>query len=761
MMNKNWIVEQQGWNEKDIEFLGSKFTIANGYFGYRGTLEEYGKEQLVACTLSEIYDDSGCGWREIVNIPNPLKICIFQGETPLSALQQPVASHTQRLDLQHAVHERETVFSLSGGNVTICAKRFASADDVHMLCASYRISADHDTCLQAAIGVDEDLWELNGPHYQNINIQSHDGGLHWLGTTVENGYQVACVQKIDAVGNTTEISSGRKNMRLFKVSLKKDVPAEFLIYAAICKSTDCDQPLADAQQHALKAQQTGWRELLKAHSQVWKKRWNNFDVEIDGDDRGQLALRHSIFLLAEMAPFHTQGIAIPARGLSGQVYKGAMFWDTEMYFLPMFLYCAPQAAKNLVSYRIKNLNGALEKAAEEGYTGAFFPWESQETGKEGCTYYNLTDIFTGRPVRTYFRDKQIHISAAVAHGILSYIRTTGDIMLLTEGGARTILECAEFFWSYAYYKVPKERFELLDVTGPDEYHERVNNNAYTNAMVRQTAIGALEALELLETENPEAFANLQREIPNFEEKREHARRLAKDMYVPQPRPEDGVIEQYDGFFKKEDCTPEDIRSRIIEPNEYLGSPTGLTVETQIAKQADVVLLLSTLDRQYDEATKRANWHYYEPRCEHGSSLSTCIYALLAAQIGDTGWAYRFFLKTAELDLYGGYKLYLGPLYIGGTHPAANGGSWRVAVQGFGGLSVQNGHVCLNPHLPENWKRMRYRFCFKGQWFTVEIAAGEVRIAADDTNTEIILFVYGEEQKKCSPAQTIKWESKYE
>lgn len=757
-MNQNWIVRQNGWKREEIEFLGSKFTIGNGYFGYRGTLEEYGKEQLVACTLSELYDDSGCGWREIVNLPNPLHILLSKEKTELSTLKIPVLLHEQSLNLYHAVHERKTVYDLPQGHLTVEASRFASAQNVHLLCAAYTLTADYNETVELEIGIDRELWELNGPHYKESHTEHGEGQLSWIGTTVENSYQAAISQQLEVPQTAQELARSGSHRR-FRVKLQKNVPATFYVYTAICKSTDCQEPLAEAKNLAGKFRQQGWDSLLVEHSAVWEKRWKNFDVEIEGDDRGQLALRHSIFLLIGTAPFHREGIAIPARGLSGQVYKGAMFWDTELYFLPMFLYCAPEVARNLVSYRTRHLDGALEKAAEEGYTGAFFPWESQETGKEGCTYFNLTDIFTGRPVRTYFRDKQIHISAAVAYGIVSYVRATGDLSILIEGGARTLVECAEFFYSYGHFKPAKDRFELLDVTGPDEYHERVNNNAYTNAMARETAVGALEAVARLQKEAPAAYETLCIEVADLEEKLQHAKLLAEKLYIPQPRQEDLVIEQYDGFFKKEDCSLEELRSRMIEPNEYLGSPTGLTVETQIAKQADIVLLLCTLDEQYAQAVKRANWQYYEPRCEHGSSLSTCIYALLAAQIGDTDWAYRYFLKAAELDLCGGYKLYLGPLYIGGTHPAANGGSWRVAVQGFGGLSVRKDDVCLNPHLPKQWKSLRFRFSVKGQWFKAHLTKERVEVTADPENQTEIIFLCGSSRKSCGPAETVSWECK--
>lgn len=752
MEKKTWLVTEEGFDPKQIEFFGSKFTIANGYFGYRGTLEEFRKEQLVACTMSELYDDAGGGWREIMNAPNGLYTTLECDGKELSVLSTRPAAHRQSLDLQSALHSRETVFrAVDGGFVTVRAQRFASAADVHLTVLRYAVTVDRPMALTIRTGFDAELWELNGPHYKAADYRRREGCLLFEGVSAELGYTLAMAQAIDPIGPCT--LTDEKMRRKLEFLAEPGREYGFTAVLSLCKCTDCPQPADAAFSLVHGAAEAGWEGLLEAHEKVWAARWADFDVEIEGDDEGQLALRHSIFLLAAAAPFHTGGIAIPARGLSGQVYKGAMFWDTELYFLQMFLHCAPQVGRNLVSYRIKNLAGALKKAGEEGYSGAFYPWESQETGEEGCTYYNLTDIFTGRPVRTYFRDKQIHISTAAAYGILAYLRATGDVSLLAEGGAQVLVECAEFLWSYAYYKPSKRRFELLDVTGPDEYHERVNNNAYTNAMARETALGAVECAERLRRENPAAYAA----IPGMEEKLSHARALAEQLYVPQPRAEDGVIPQYDGFFAQEDCTPDDIRGRVINPNEYLGSPTGLTVNTQVAKQADVVLLLSVLGDGYSKEIKAANWAYYEPRCEHGSSLSTCVYALLAAQIGNTDWAYRYFRKAAELDLKGNYKLYLGPLYIGGTHPAANGGSWMVAVQGFGGLTLRGDCALLEPHLPSGWTALTYRFQLKGQRFAVRVAPDTIRVTAHADNTQPLCFRHSGAEQACAPGTTIAFQ----
>lgn len=419
--------------------------------------------------------------------------------------------------------------------------------------------------------------------------------------------------------------------------------------------------------------------MLELQKQAWKERYEHLGIAIKGDEESEQAVYYSCYLLLLSAPFHTDTVAIPARGLSGQVYKGGMFWDTEIYMLPMFAFCEPQTARNLVRYRILNLQGAIEKAREYGYRGAFYPWESQENGKDGCTHYNLTDIFTGRKMRTYFRDKQVHISADVVYGIWKYIHITKDYDLLLDGGAEVIFECARFFYSFSYYKTEKQRYELLDVTGADEYHERVNNDAYTNYMVQLTLRTAIEVADYLTQHHPARCKELFDKL-HYAEEIEHIRQMYASIYVPKPN-SDGVIEQFDGYFMQEDLSIQELYSRIIKENEYLGSPCGLAVNTQIIKQADVILLLSLLGEQFDERTKECNWTYYEPRTEHGSSLSTCIYALLAAQIGKTDWAYEFLMKAATIDLNGNYKLYLGDLYIGGTHPAANGGTWMVTVQG--------------------------------------------------------------------------------
>ncbi len=334
-----------------------------------------------------------------------------------------------------------------------------------------------------------------------------------------------------------------------------------------------------------------------------------------------------------------------------------------------------------------------------GWKGAFYAWESQEGGFDGCSDYNVTDVFTGRPMRTFFKDKQVHISAAVARAIMTYVEVTGDKSILAQGGAETVLECARFYHSLLLRYADKEKWEIHDVIGPDEYHERVNNNAYTNEMARKTMLWAREAASLLRQSDMDAYAAFV-EKTGAETLLPALEKATAALYTPKPNAA-GVIEQFDGYFTLEDTTVEAVRSRLKDPREYWGGAYGVASQTKVIKQADVITMLELCHKDYGADILKANWDYYCPRTEHGSSLSACMYALVACRWGGAEEALPFFLKSARADWDGGGKQWAGLVYIGGTHPAASGGAWKVFAQGFAGLETEAGKPVLHPQLPKN------------------------------------------------------------
>lgn len=682
---------------------GNTYLIANGYLGYRGTLEEMTAKDFVAVNLLGVYDQHGDAWREPVNAPDPLHLKLWVNGEQLSE-QTEKSAHRQWLDLKAAVHHRQTTFQLGGVAVTITAERFASADDEHLLASQVTLTVDRPAEIVIDHAINCAVWDLNGPHF----VKQHaiaDGVV----VTTGEGDQVAVVAKVMA-------PAWHATGTQLKVAAEPGVSYRFSTQAVVY--TSMDVPATQLVTTVAAGFHSGTYQTWRAeHAQVWAKRWDHSDVQIQGDDQADLALRYSLYQLQSIAPHHLD-LSIPARGLSGQTYKGAFFWDTEMFMLPFFLRNDPQVAKRLLTYRINTLPKAQQKARDYGYVGAFYAWESQADGRDATSDYNVTDVFTGRPMRTFFRDKQIHISAAVGMALWSSYQLTGDVSLLVEGGLEVLIECAKFYYSRSYWSPLKHRFELLDVLGPDEYHERVNNNAYTNRAALATVQAALAALPLVQKAAPEVATAVLTKVdwPVWQ-----ARLVdyADQLYIPVPD-QDGVIPQFDGYRQLENVLVPQVRERLLKPNEYWGGAYGVASDTQVIKQADVVLLLKQFAQDYTVAQKVTNWQYYEPRTEHGSTLSASTYALVACEIGKADWAYPFFMQSATVDLTGKSKQFAGGVYIGGTHPAANGGAWMDVVQGFCGLQEVDGRPTVASHLPSHWQAVHFRVCLRGQWYQAEV-----------------------------------------
>ncbi|URN93304.1 MAG: glycoside hydrolase family 65 protein [Candidatus Pristimantibacillus lignocellulolyticus] len=753
----SWIIKEDIFDKDRITTNSNKYMIGNGYMGYRGTLEEFDKTQLTATTLAGVYDRFEDKWREPVNAPNGLATKIYCDGEELNTLTATVVQHTQQLDYFHGVHERSTTFQLAEDHiVTFISRRFCSASRLHLLANEIVLQSSKSAAFVIHTGIDGDVWDINGPHLEQLNATASENILQLDAVTHELKHTVSVAEAIS-------VTFGEQQLLLHEYGVFREIKLDaianesysFQKYVAVYTSLDDAQNCSlAAYSESKKALVAGFKLLLEEHQQVWREKWKNSDVKINGDDKAQEALRFSMYQLHIIAPGHSERLSIPARGLSGQVYKGAVFWDTEMFMLPFFLYTQPDIARNLMMYRVHTLEGARRKAAEYGYEGAFFAWESQETGDDACTLFNVNDVFTGRPMRTYFRDKQVHISADVAHGIWQYYTFTGDDSMLTDGGAEVIWECARFFYSYAYYNSRKQRYEILDVTGPDEYHERVSNNAFTNKLVKRTVNIALEAMETLKVINRVQYETL---IAGSETTIEQLHHMNNNLYVPSPDENSLLIEQFDRYFTLEDVKLPELKSRILNKNEYLGGGNGIATTTQVLKQADVVLMLHLFKDQYDHATKQANWTYYEPRTEHGSSLSSCIYAMVAADVGSSDWAYPYFLRTATIDLTGDSKQYVGDLYIGGTHPAANGGAWMAAVLGFAGVHFNGQRVQIKPSLPEQWCSIQFPLLLKGQLFQVTVDSKTVVITTQGEHPHCISFEINEQLHHIEAGQELRVE----
>ncbi|MDR0410790.1 MAG: glycoside hydrolase family 65 protein [Treponema sp.] len=727
---RDWMIVDDGRDGQSALENGNRLLIGNGYMAKRGTVEEADASYMPAIILSGVYDKYGDLWREPVNAPDPLFTILSVDCVPLTLTSERLATHEQSLDFRYGVYSRNTTWNVKDANLTISTERFISMDDVHLLCMKYTVSTDSD-CLSLSIEIciNTDIHDLNGPHLGNFQFEVK-GQTHTLVCeTLEKKIPIAIANEIVERKSLSYLIEENRSLYFFNMDGSNSV--ELFVFGAIWTGLDVDDPLVNVKKSVSRAKEVGWDRLLAAHKAKWDENWRAGDVVIKGDDYAQRVLRYSLYHMHIIVPRYKRicgSLSIPARGLSGQTYKGAVFWDTEMFIAPYFLVTEPELAAQFIRYRIETLPGARRKAAEYGFRGAFFAWESQETGDDACTDFGVTDVFTGRPVRTYFRDKQIHISADIVFAIKRYVDATCDFVILKEGGLELILEVARFYLSHIYYSPDRKRYESLDVVGPDEYHERVNNNAFTNRMILMVFETAEAFLNLLK-EGDEAFIEKLLAKLDFSEDISLMRDVIPHFYVPQPNGQ-GIIEQFDGYFRLEDCSIDTVRSRLKDPKEYWGGGNGVASTTRIIKQADVVTMLALFGVDYSIPIKEANLAFYEPRTEHGSSLSACMYALLACEVGGSDWAYPFFIRSAEIDITGKSKHFAGLVYIGGTHPAANGGAWLTAVHGFCGFSLKNNKIHVTPRLPSHWEKITFRAALPD-------GLHEVTVTRDGWNEEII------------------------
>ena len=716
-----WYLSNSDFSQETVADNGNRFLVGNGYLGIRGTLDEHGKEQLAAVNLAGIYDQVGKGWREPLNAPNPLFTAVSVAGEAMSLPEKAPTEHTQGLNYRHGIFSRRTLWDTPQGSVTVSSHRMAHMEKSHLILGQYSVTASAPMTVEITAKIEPDIWEIYGPHYSGLSCRAEGDTLLCL-AAVQNGKDQVAVGRHCVISGAEAIREDTDHGFRYRVALDTNQTVRLTSISAIYTTLDCPTPEAAVREALAGAD---FDALAISHTEAWEKIWSVGEVELDGDDAARDAVNYSLYHLNSIAPRHRDDLSIPARGLSGQTYKGAIFWDSEMFILDYFLYTQPQVARSMVRYRIETLPGALEKAKHYGWQGAFYAWESQEGGFDGCSDYNVTDVFTGRPMRTFFKDKQVHISAAVARAIMQYITVTGDMELLAQGSARTVLECARFYYSLLLRRSTSEKWEIHDVIGPDEYHERVNNNAYTNKMALETIRWAIQAAQELQAADEKAYESFCREtgaetlLPKLAEAAEH-------LYVPAPNSE-GVIQQFDGYFDLEDASVEDVRGRLLDPREYWGGAYGVAAHTQVIKQADVVTMLEFFHGDYSAGVLRANWDYYAPRTEHGSSLSACMYALLACRCGRPDLAYPFFLKSAQADWNGGGKQWAGLVYIGGTHPAAAGGAWKVLAQGFAGLEVGESGPAVCPRLPENWKRVAFRCCVRGKWYRAELTRDQAKL----------------------------------
>ncbi|HEY1896635.1 MAG TPA: glycosyl hydrolase family 65 protein, partial [Terracidiphilus sp.] len=458
----------------------------------------------------------------------------------------------------------------------------------------------------------------------------------------------------------------------------------------------------------------GFQQLLLSQEQYMEDYWRRGDVHVRDvrEERTkrstveiQQAIRFNLFHILQ-ASARAEEAGVPAKGLTGQAYEGHYFWDTEIYLLPFLIYTSPRIAKNLLTFRYKMLPQARARARELGHRGAMFPWRTI-SGEETSAYYAAGTA-------------QYHINADIMYALRKYVQATGDQEFLQDCGAEMLVETARLWQSLGFYSDAKGgKFCINSVTGPDEYNTVVNNNAYTNLMARQNLRYAAETIKSLQATNPDAYNALVHKTALEPSEVEGWIRAADSMYVPHNE-KLNIIPQDDSFLDRE---PWDFRNTPHDRYPLLLFYHPLNIyRKQVIKQADVVLAMFLLGDAFTAEAKKRNFEFYDPLTTGDSSLSSCVEAIIAAQVGDVEKAIRYGIAALLMDLAD-----VGGNVKDGCHIASMGGSWMMMTYGLGGMRDDDGVLSFWPRrAPEDNAILRFPVTYGGQIVEVEIGVENVK-----------------------------------
>ena len=714
-----WTINEEQFDPQRQLHSETIFTIGNGYLATRGAFEEGYPGESRATFIHGVFDDVPIAVTELANATDWLPLYVFLNGERFSLHSGTVENYQRHLNLKNGVLTRTVRWmSPSGHGATLMFERFPSLANEHLLCLRCTITPDFDGEVEIQAALHGNMDNEGIAHWQWMGqgrLDDSAGEIAYLHTcTRATQIHLATAMRVRASRTPVQAEFwNAQTVPTFHVrfAARRGEAITFDKFIGVATSRDSDEPVRMAVEAAGSAR--SWESALQAQEQAWTGEWEHSDIQIDGDEEAQIAMRFNLFQLLIAAPRHDDRVNIGAKTLSGFGYRGHSFWDTEIFMLPFFIYTAPHIARNLLNYRYERLPMAREKARQNGFEGAQFPWESAGTGEEVTPTWVPHFSERGTLVRIWTGDIEIHISADIAYASCLYWKVTGDDAWFLEQGAELVLDTAKFWASRAEWHAENRRYEFSDVIGPDEYHDHVDNNAYTNYMARWNLQTALDVLDWLRTRAPAKAEELTERLGLSPELLARWKEVLTRIYLPQR--EDGLIEQFEGYYQRREVDLAALEPREISAQVLFGIE-GCN-ETQVIKQPDVLMLQYLLRDEFTDEQVKTNYDYYTPRTDHtyGSSLGPSIQTIMACEVGKPEDAYEHFIRAVRADLRdvrGNAR--------DGIHGASVGGTWQAVVFGFAGLRLTEEGWTVHPRLPHHWRRLCFRFYYRGEPQTVDI-----------------------------------------
>lgn len=759
LSSAEWLIEETGFDIAKANVFETLFTVGNGYLGTRGTLEEGFKGECSGTFLNGVFDAHDSPVIDLVNAPDWLALAVRVDGVRLDVQSCKVLDHRRALDIRQGVLWRSTTFEDGHGRRTrIETMRLASFDDQHICALRAEITAEnHNAAIVIESGIDgrrfnldrlpayvgkpefhpEVKWEkwAKSKHLSEVAREARQDSIYLemetIGTGLRIGYAAATLPSPPPRSRSVEQGYERIGERFeFAPQVGETIRLDKLV--AIYKSRDANgDKIGTRCRQALAAQRAaGFDAILRANRAAWEEKWADCDCMIVGDEAATKAVRFNVYHLLIAANMNDPRANIGAKSLSGEGYRGHIFWDTEIFMLPFFIYAQPKTARALMLYRYHTLNGARENARQNGFSGAQYAWESADTGVEVTPKWTADGVH-----RIWTGEEEIHVSADVAYGVLTYAQATGDTDFLLDFGAEILFETSRFWVDRLEYAADRDEYVLTRVIGPDEFHEHVDNNAFTNRMAQWHLVQASKVYAELAQSHPKALAKLAGKIGLHPDEVARWTEVADKIFIPFDESR-SLIEQFEGYFslKEVPVTEWDQNDMPCYPAGYDHFNAG---ETTLLKQPDVIMLIYVLPDEFGDAVKKANYDFYERRTVHKSSLSPAIHSIIGIEVGDPARALQYFCRSAFVDLDNNQGNTQD-----GMHAASAGGTWQSLVFGFGGFRVLHGRMTFKPWLPAHWQELRFRLKWHGHTVSVRIGHETGRFlleAPDGVSDEIDVF----------------------
>lgn len=703
----------------DIKHLESVFALGNGYLGFRGTYDE---------SDESLPEESGMYINGIFEKTPFRHLCRFKGYPDYEqytvnladfritevyvdgerAKTSALKNHRRTLDFVNGRINRSFIFEASSGKrVRVESIRIVNMLRPHSAEIRYSVTPINFSGEVKIVSRVIKTTDLAGKHPLSVTSEKlTDNGIEFLSTVEVTRQEVAFALYHSVAANDYTVnqkSEGNEYAYEITANVKENETVTVDKFAAFYASVDkVDDMSASSAAEAAENLKLGFDALASEQTEFWADHWRRADIKISGPEADQQAIRFSLFHLRQQVPSINEA-SIGATGLTGPNYSGKVFWDTEMYLMPYYNFTEPEICKQLLLYRKKILPRSIERAQQMGGVGALYAWSSIN-GEETSIIYEASTA-------------EYHVNSDIAYAVWRYDRTTNDKEFIYENCAEMVFQTAKFMAHRGTFVDAYDgRFCINSVCGPDEYGCAVNNNCFTNFMVQFHLRYALQLYEEMKTAKPELLKKIADGMDLDGNELTLWKDAADKMYY-RVNEKYGIYEQDDKFVYNDAVDMDMIPKNYDIRGMY--HPLDLW-RIQVIKQADVVLLQFIFGNRFTLEEKKRNFDYYEPKTNHGSSLSAAIHAIMANEIGYYEQAYDYFRCTAYMDI-GDFKKNTA----GGIHIACLGGVWMVVVNGFLGMRMYDEDgLEFNVRLPEEWNEIETKFAYKNAVMNIKASKKE-------------------------------------